>query len=114
MTHQAHCNQGEYIGGCKYGEPDCPMRPPAEELTHKHERETQFEGMESYISCITCGEMMFEDEIDRRLNATEELSAESADFLVGYWTTQQWFGSAEELQNAIDELRAYAERMKDA
>ena len=31
MTHEAHCNQGEYVGWCKYGDPECPMAPPPEE-----------------------------------------------------------------------------------
>ena len=23
--HYSHCNQGEYVGSCKYGDADCPM-----------------------------------------------------------------------------------------
>lgn len=26
--HPTHCNQGEYIGSCKYGDLDCPQLDP--------------------------------------------------------------------------------------
>jgi hypothetical protein len=25
-VHEAHCNQGDYLGSCKYGDEDCPMK----------------------------------------------------------------------------------------
>lgn len=27
LTHLAHCNMGEYVGLCKYGDTDCPALP---------------------------------------------------------------------------------------
>ena len=61
-----------------------------------------------HVYCGGCPETLSIPEANAMLNAAQMLNAENADFLVGYWTTHQWFGSAEELQNAIDELRAYA------
>lgn len=36
-AHDTHCDQGENLGACKYGDPDCPvMARRADILSHEH------------------------------------------------------------------------------
>lgn len=35
LVHRAHCNQGEYVGTCKYGDDDCPALTQTTGLTCK-------------------------------------------------------------------------------
>lgn len=67
-THMSHCNQGEYIGGCKYGEATtCPA------LNSETQKEYMKQVMIVYTSTTSAGISITSQLIER--NTVEEAEA---------------------------------------
>ena len=83
-------------------------------MTHKHEWKAKYDKVlygESF-QC-ECKAIMETDEIERRLNATEELSAEDAWEIINATVAIAEEVGITAIIPKRDPLRAYAERMED-
>lgn len=83
---------------------------------HKHEwiaGEDVTLSIKSHAAHCDCGVVMGCEELERRLNATEELSAEDVDLILFVMVENSIaFNASPERQRIAKALRAYAERME--
>ena len=72
QVHKAHCNQGEYVGSCKYGEDDCPA------MTENVCEHVWSEGIDRGFVCMKpgCDAWLTMEQAESRLNEYEKLKAD--------------------------------------
>lgn len=87
-VHIQHCNQGDYLGSCKYGDKDCPakLNPIAQEV---------LEALEYYEECDS------NSKLAKKVNEIEKTSMDTSKLarLIRLIVIKQWFHSIFALAN---------------